>query len=233
VLEEMALMHTLAVGAQRTASLPSGLADGVHVATGLTVAKDDVLAGVASTGRWIVAGESRSREDRITVQRTWLVSGPPQGPATWAMVLAFGAFGNEVVSEHRVGSALDADLHWYPGGIALRALVGKVHGEPGPAAAPPPTSTVADALSAAGWALAGEPWLERYPLCVRATPAPLGNARWALADGTGSIPIVGEFSRTAEIVAVSGGEPVVVMGEWSTDGFLPLTLFADHQAVTL
>src|SRR6185295_17314976 len=74
VLEEMALLHALAVGAQRTSMLPANLADGVHVATGLTVAKDDVLAGVPSTARWIVAGESRTREDRITVQRTWLVA---------------------------------------------------------------------------------------------------------------------------------------------------------------
>ncbi|MEO6124037.1 MAG: SWIM zinc finger family protein [Ilumatobacteraceae bacterium] len=233
VLEEMALMHALAVGAQRTSGLPVDLADGVHVATGLTVAKDDVLASVPSTARWIVAGESRTREDKITVQRTWLASGPPQGPATWAMILAFGAFGNEVTTEHQVGRAFEADIHWYPGGINLRALVGRLHSEPGASASPPPVTTIAAAMQAAGWALAGEPWLERYPLCIVATPAPLGNGRWVLADDTGSVPIVSGFSRTAEIVAVSGGSPITLVGEWSAEGVLPLTLFAAGQAVPL
>lgn len=233
VLEEMALMHVLAVGAQRTSALPPDLADGVHVATGLTVAKDDVLASVPSTARWIVAGESRTREDRITVQRTWLAAGPPGGPATWAMVLAFGAFGNEVTTEYRVGHAFEADIHWYPGGINLRALVGRLHAEPAASASPPPITTIAGAMEAAGWALASEPWLERYPLCIAATPAPLGNGRWVLADGTGSVPIIGAFPRMAEIVAVSGGSPITIVGEWSAEGVLPLTLFTAGQAVPL
>ena len=42
---------------------------------------------------------------------------------TWVMVLAFGAFGNEVTTEYVVGTAMEADVHWYPGGINLRALI--------------------------------------------------------------------------------------------------------------
>lgn len=233
VLEEMALLHALAVGAQHTSSLPADLADGVHVATGLTVAKDDVLAGVPSTARWVVAGESRTREDRITVQRTWLAAGGAAGSTTWAMVLAFGAFGNEVTSEYEVGTAFDADVHWYPGGIPLRAVIGRIHGERTNRAAGPTPASIAEALGACGWALAREPWIERYPMCIAVVPAPVGNGRWVLADPTGSIPVSAAFTRVAELVCVSGGEPVAVMGEWSTEGFLPLTLFASGQAVVL
>ncbi len=234
VLEEMALLHALAAGAQHTSTLPAELADGVHVATGLTVAKDDVLAGVPSTARWVVAGESRTREDRITVQRTWLTTSPSDrdsAPSTWAMLLTFGTFGNEVTTEFQVGSAFDADVHWYPGGIPLRAIVGRLHGERGQGA-PAPTS-IAGGLEAVGWAIAREPWLERYPMCVEAVPSSAGSGRWLLADATGSIPIASSFSRMAELVCVAGGREVVIVGEWSTDGFLPLTLFAEQQAVLL
>ena len=232
VLEEMALMHALAVGAQRTSALTSDLAEGVHIATGLTVAKDDVLAGVPSTATWIVAGESRTREDRITVQRTWLASAGA-APVTWAMVLAFGAFGNEVTTEHEVGTAIEGDLHWYPGGIALRAIVGRTTGSPTPAPAGPAPTTVADAADAYGWALAGEPWLERYPMCVAVVPAPIGNGRWVVADTTGALPVAAGFTRMAEVVAVSGGHPIRIMGEWSAEGFLPLTVFTGDQAIVL
>ena len=232
VLEEMAMMHALAVGAQHASHLPAGLADGVHVATGLAVAKDDVLAGVPSTAAWIVAGESRTREDRITVQRTWLAAAGP-APVTWAMVLAFGAFGNEVTTEHVVGTAFDADVHWYPGGIRLRAIVGRLTREARPHRSGPAATTIEVALQEAGWALAGEPWLERYPVCIAAVPAPVGNGRWVLADATGAVPVAPGFTRMAELVAVSGGRPVRIVGEWSIDGLAPLTLFTPEQAVVL
>ncbi len=249
VLEEMALLHAIAVGAQRTSALPIDLADGVHAATGLTFAKDDVLQGVPSSGHWIVAGQSRTREDRITVQRTWFTVGPQPSigmggvpgearPPTdtgskWAMVLSFGAFGRELADEYEVGTTIEADLHWYPGGIRLRALVGRVEGPPAPCTAGPSPTTIARACADAGWAASAEPWLERFPMCILAVPAPRGNGRWSLTDGTGALAIDGGCRRIAELVAVSGGRPVVVMGEWSVDGLLPLTLFADGQVVGL
>jgi hypothetical protein len=232
VLEEMAILHALAVGAGRTGHLPADLADGVHAAAGLTFAKDDVLEGVPTTAMWTVVGESRVAEGRITVQRTWLMASDDGAP-TWALVLAFGAFGNEVATEYPVGQRLHADVHWYPAAARLRALVGRRHAEPSRASSPPPTQTLAAALAACGWAIAREPWLERFPVCVSVVPAPLGNGRWALVDDTGSVPIVPGFWRLAEIVAASGGRPLPVMGEWSTDGVLPLTVWTDGQVVSL
>lgn len=236
VLEEMAVLHALAQGALRTSTLPVDLADGVHTAAGLTTAKDDVLAGVPSTAVWSVLGESRTREDKITVQRTWLAT---QGAGadgvvrtTWAMLLTFGAFGNEVTTEHHVGTALDADVHWYPGAVALRALIGRRHDEPFPAPSPSPHSVDA-AVAAAGWAMAAEPWLERYPVLVRVVPLPEGNGRWVLADHTGAMPIVPGFWRLAELVAMSGGSPITVMGELGADGVLPLTVWSAGGMVLL
>jgi len=93
--------------------------------------------------------------------------------------------------------------------------------------------TVADAIAAAGLLSAREPWLERAPLLLRATPVPLGTGRWALSDATGCVPIVPGFWRTAELVAVSGGRPITLAAEWSVDGVLPLTVWADGLAVQL
>jgi len=154
-------------------------------------------------------------------------------PPTWALVLAFGAFGNEVETEHPVGQRLHADVHWYPAAARLRALIGRHHAEPSRAAAAAAPQSLADALAACGWAIAREPWLERYPVCVSVVPAPLGNGRWALVDDTGSIPIVPGFWRLAEIVAASAGRPITLMGEWSNEGVQPLTVWTDGQVISL
>jgi hypothetical protein len=44
------------------------------------------------------------------------------------------------------------------------------------------------------------------------------------------MPIGDGFSRMAELVAVSGGGAVTVVGEWSADGLLPLTVWAPAEA---
>jgi hypothetical protein len=231
VLEELAVLHLLVNGALQTGTLPADLADGVHAATGLTTLQADVLAGVPSTARWQVLGESRVREDRITVQRTWLRAVDPVGSIdaapTWALVLSFGALGADLRSEYVVGTEFDADVHWYPGAAPLRALVGAMHSPVDRGTAAPRGTTVERALALAGWAIAIEPWLERVPLCVEAVPAPLGDGRWVLADDTGAWPVVAGFWRLAELVAVGGGRPTTLMGEWSPEGFLPLTVWAD------
>jgi len=231
VLEEMAVLHLMVQGALRTSTLPDDLVDGVHAATGLVVAKNDVLAGVPSTARWQVVGESRVREERITVLRTWLhardepVVGVPWTP-TWAMVLSFGVLGNDIVSDHTVGTEFDADVHWYPGAVPLRALVGHVHSDRVAAGGAPRSQTVSAAVSATGWLLAREPWLERSPVCLMVVPIPVGDGRWVLADDSGAVPIVPGFWRLAELVALSGGRPVTVMGELAGDGFTPLSMWS-------
>ena len=231
LLEEIALLHALAVGALRTSLLPIELADGVHAATGLTVAQADVLGGVPSSGTWLIVGESRTREDRITVQRTWICSS--ETPTTWAMVLAFGAFGNEVTTEYPVGSSFTGDIHWYPGGITLRALVGHQSAAAAPSSICPPATSLAQAVAAAGWAVAHEPWLERYPMCVLATPTAVGGGRWVVADSSACLRLDPNFQRTAELVCIAGGLPIQVMGEHSAEGFLPLTVWANGTAIQL
>lgn len=238
VLEEMAMLHALANGALRAGTLPLDLADGVHVATGLTSAKEAVLAGVPDTDRWVVAGESRVREERITVQRTWLQAAGHGGAASparprWAMVLSFGALGREVESPYRLGTALVADVHWYPGGIRLRALVGQVHDGPSTSPETPAAQTIDAALESVGWAVVGEPWLERYPMCIDAVPTRTERGRWSLADDTGGVAIVAGFARIPELVSLAGGRPIRIVAEWSIDGVLPLVAWAGSRAVLL
>ena len=145
----------------------------------------DVLAGVPDTDRWIVAGRSDTREDRIEVRRTWL-SGAASG--RWAMVLSFAAFRQSLDTSLTVGTSVHADLHRYPG-PALRGLVGERFGEPEPLVAPP-ASTIVEACDEIGGAVALEPWLERYPATVLA--APTGTA------GAGCSPTTLERSRWSQ-----------------------------------
>ena len=167
-------------------------------AIGWQVRQADVLAGVPLTDHWVVMGRSDIREDRIEVRRIWL-RGSTSGE--WAMLLSFAAYQQSLDDSFTVGTQVHADLFRYPGAIGLRVLVGPRHSAPEPAG-PVAGSSVAEACAQVGRALAAEPWLERYPLCVLAAPTAY-RARWVLTDSTGSLPLV-EGRWCGTLLACSG-----------------------------
>lgn len=230
VLAELAMLHALAVAGRRTGELDEALADAVRGAVGYTTGRDEVLAGVPTSDTWKVAGRSETEENRVVVRRTWLWGSASR---RWALVLSFAAFGESLPDDLPPGTELVADLHWYPARLALRALVGAVQSDPMVDPTGPQPATVADALGGAGRMIAAEPWLERAPMCVRASAAPLPGGRWVLTDGTGAVGLVPRVRSVPELVAVTAREPAVVAGEWSADGFRPLTAWTEGRVVRL
>ena len=152
------------------------------------------------------------------------------------MVLSFAAYGQSLDDSLEVGSAVHADLFRYPGACALRALVGRVH----TAAltddehAVPSADTVAQTCGSVGGALALEPWLERWPVCVRAAVARSATG-WVLTDHSGSVPLVSDRAAAVptDLLACSAGLPVVLTAEWTPTGFLPLTVHLDDRVVDI
>jgi hypothetical protein len=224
VLAELGLLHLLAQAGQRLGELPDAIADRAATAVGWQVRHADVLAGVPDTDDWLVAGRSDTREDRIEVRRVWLYG---RTTGEWAMVLSFAAYQQSLDDSFEVGAVVRADLHRYPG-RALRVLVGRRDPDPLPVgnAADDAALHVADACAAIGRAVAGEPWLERYPTIVRGAPAIIAG-RWVLTDATGSLPLLAGPLPLASLVAASAGEPVVVTLEWTPRGAVPLAV---HQS---
>jgi hypothetical protein len=230
VLGELATLHALAVAGRRPGALDADLATSVRTAVGWTVSREEVLSGTPVTDRWHVVGRSDTEEHRITVRRTWLLG---ERTGRWGLLLDFAAFGQTLAEDPAVGMVLHADLHHFPGRVPIRALVGVEHDPAEHDVEGPPASTVAGTLADAGWAIAREPWLERWPGVVRATPAVRSTGRgWALVDETGALALTDDRA-IATLLAVSGGHPVVVAGEHRTAGFAPLAVRVRDRTAAL
>jgi SWIM zinc finger len=226
VLAELGVLHLLAAAGQRVPELPGALADSVATACGWQVRQADVLAGVPDTDTWVVAGRSDTREDRIEVRRTW-VRGRASG--RWAMVLAFAAYRQALDTSLVPGDAFVADLHRYPG-PSWRAIIGARSDEDVHRPAAPPARDVEAACAEVGAALGAEPWLDRVPASLVATPA-FDGRRWVLTDRTGSIAIAPEAPGLPMLLAASAGEPVTLTVEWTLDGAVPLTVHLPDRAI--
>jgi hypothetical protein len=228
VLAELGVLHLLAQAGQRVPELPGALADSVATACGWQVRQADVLAGVPDTDTWVVAGRSDTREDRIEVRRTWLRG---RASGRWAMVLSFAAYRQALDSSLVPGDAFTADLHRYPG-PSWRAIIGTRGDEPVDHPVAPPADVVDAACADVGAALAAEPWLDRVPTSVVATPA-FDGARWVLTDATGSVAIAPNAPGLPMLLAASAGEPVTLTVEWTVDGAVPLTVHLPDRAIDI
>jgi hypothetical protein len=252
VLAELGLLHLLSQAGRRLGALPNSLADAVATTVGWQVRRADVLAGVPDTDRWVVAGRSDRREDRIEVRRHWL-----RGEQTgrWALVLSFAAYRQSLDDSLEVGTVVHADLHRYPG-PALRALVGRRHPDPVATMFPgeqevapgrPPGQSVSAAADEVGRTLVAEPWLDRVPTSVTASIVRRGDA-WSIGDHTGTMPIVttasgerrpgrgdrrGDVDAITMLLALSGGLPVDLTLEWTPHGVVPLAVHLDDRTVDI
>ncbi len=231
LLAELGVLHLLAQAGRRIPDLPPDLGDGVAAAVGWQVRQADVLAGVPETDRWIVAGRSDAREDRIVVRRTWL-----WGASTgrWAMTLSFAAYGQQLDDRFTPGDEVHADLHRYPGAVRLRALVGRLHEPVTAAHGHPVAHSVADGCAAVGRAIAAEPWIERYPVTLRAEIASSERGGgWSLVDGAGSVPVVAGAPGIDVALACTASGPCAMTVEWTPLGFLPVAIHLPDRTVDI
>jgi hypothetical protein len=222
LLAELAQLRLLVAAHQRLAELPEPLAATVRQRVGYTVAADEVLAAPPVRDLWHVLGSTESDSGNLITRRTWLWAAEADRPA---LVLTFGAGGRQPDRSLVRGTAIPADLHFYPGQPPLRGLVGQVHGDvvrlPGVTPGPRPR-TIARLLDDHAAARAEDPWLTVWPTLLDVCPA-RGGGQWRLVDEDGdSLPLRGGREWLWPVLAVSGGAVVTVAAELADGRLLPL-----------
>lgn len=228
LLAEYALLRLLVRAYQGRDELPPRLREIVRARIGFTMPQDDVLAhGEHVRDTWCVIGSRDSAVDQLTTRRVWL-RGEESGRS--ALVLSFAARGRPLDASFTVGADVEAVLAFYPDG--LRALVAERSKRVRPRRTPGGTS-VRGLLEEYAAALADDPWHDHWPaVLARVRPArdERGDLHVLDADGD-ALPV-----RTADpwpLLAVSGGGPVTLSGEWTPDGLHPLALWHPEEGVVL
>lgn len=224
-LAALGRLHLLCEAHRRIAELPPDIQTDVRIAVGWNVSKDELLALPRRRDTWCVLAQRVEREEQLRVQRTWLL-GLATGQAALVLQFAAGAQGFE--HAFRLGAQIETDMLFYPGALPIRAMPagdrGPVDREPRPLPAAP---ALVEALDEYSRALARQPWLERWPMRVGGLlPALRGEPeRLLFHDERGRVlPVVARCPSPWEFVAISGGAPLDVFGEWDGDALRPLAI---------
>lgn len=236
VLADLALLRVLRQAFDQRDRLNADFLATVRSHVGFTIAKAEVLALAPVADRWVVVGLHDTNDDeRIATRRVWL-----HGRTTdrFAMVLLFSVNGAPYEMTMAPGMELDADLHFYPARLALRAIVGERRGEQDRVRdLDPHRCVLEEARDAWAAAIAADPWLSLWPVVLRgrlvATAGDRGGA-FRLVDPAGdAIPAVGPEALLWQGVALTGSAEVGWFGELSPQGFSPLACADAGELIVL
>jgi hypothetical protein len=212
-------LRLLVDACRRLPSLPTDLAAEVRTQVGWTQEKEELLSRAGTRGRWLVAAHRVTVEEKLRVQRTWLLCGTQA-----ALLLDFAFVPQPLPAPHPVGQCLDAEVVYFDGVPPLRALVKQLHGRSG-AAPLPAAQDVAAVQAHYGGLLAANPWLQRWPAVLGPVTPLMQDEVCLLIDAQGrALPTPRRFAHGWHLVAAAQGEPCQVFGEWDGRCFEPLSV---------
>jgi hypothetical protein len=227
LLERAGKIHLLIEGYKRINDLPEATQADIRAGVGWTINQEELLTQAGVRDHWLVIGSRVEQEDRLRVQRVWL-----WGEATnrAAMILHFAHAQQPLDTSLVIGTTLDAELIFYPGAYGLRALVKERFSDAQQAEIWPGYETISVAMVEYAAAIACNPWIEKFPVALKAvTPVKRGEV-WVLRDADGrALPLHPRFELRWELLAFGGGRPLALFGEWDGDQVRPLSVKVEDQ----
>lgn len=239
LLTELGKLHLLVEGYQRRDKLPETLQAELRSQIGWTLKQDELL-GIAeqSDGTvevcedcWRVLGRRVITEEDLQVQRVWL-----QGKESKrsALLLNFAHRSQALECLAVPGTQWQGTLVFYPGLYPIRAAL--KHREQSTAWTEPKAGhpSIEAAIAQYGIAMAQNPWLETFPMLLTAVMPYWEGKTCCLADGAGArVGLDSGFKQEWMLMALSGGHPVQIFGEWNGSTLMPLSLGVQGRWISL
>lgn len=232
LLFHLAKLHLIAEGYLRMKKLPDDMQAELRTQIGWTISKEELATVPAIHDEWMVLGKRLYQEDRLRSSKVWMLG---KTTKRYALILSF-AHGNHPLDVILLpGSNIDAELAFYSSAFPLRALI-KEHRTTIPLndAHQAYSRTIAELLDDYSTALAYNPWLEIYPALLHNLHLVQANQQWHFRDADGlMLPFNSNGSNPWQILAISGGVPITMFGEWNGRYLTPLSLIVNQRFVNL
>ena len=224
LLSEVAHLHLLLAAYQRRETLPADIQADIAQHIGETSNKAELLTQDGISDDWLVLGQEIEEQDAIRIQRTWLFGAQQK---RYALLLDFAVANQTMTLRPAVGSIINAELVFYAGSWAVRALLKQDNGAVTSAHNASPFFSITTVLHNFQTQLALSPWLSQYPCAVNAVIPVRHNEHWLLVDTDLTVlPLKITEAQGWHLLAVSGGHAVNIFGEWDGESLLPLTVFS-------
>jgi hypothetical protein len=228
LLERLGQLYLVTEGFGRIDTLAPDLQADLRTQIGWAISQDEVLTHKPQTDLWLVVGQRTDVEDRLRIRHTWLLG---LASNTFALLLDFAHGQQPFEHSFLLGTCLEAELVFYPSAYPLRALIKTRQEAALLTKHPPGQSEIRVAIATYSTAFATCPWLEQFPLLLQTVVPIRDGDRWLIQDAQGMVLPVStrvDSKQGWQLLALSGGYPVTLFGEWDGTHLLPLTVWAEE-----
>ena len=231
LLAQVSAIFLLLKAYERIETLSAATQADVRTAIGWNYKEDELPEENVVADEWSVLGQRTTGEEGLRVRRTWLWG---QRTAKGALVLDFAAPGQHLALDLLPGTTVEAELIFYPGNYPLRAAVKKRANTSRLLKEIDGYATGEQLLLTYAGMLALNPWMEAMPAPMQ-TVVPLRRGeRWFARDSNASLLSLRSDSTSGwKLLALSGGAPIMIFGEWNGRSLLPISAWADGRHVEL
>ena len=228
MLERLSKLYLLVESFKRLDSLPADTQADARAAIGWAQSASDIAGEPGVKDVWAVPGRRVTTEDALRTQRTWLWG---ENTNRAALLVDFAASGQTFETNLLPGTCVETEIAYFPGAHPLRAVL-RQNVVAKPMAQFSGYATIDEAMKAYSSALARNPWIELFPMAIQNVIPAQGLAGWAVRDAAShALPLSLRFEKGWSLLALSGGRPVSVFGEWDGEGLLILSGWAEGRFV--
>ena len=233
VLDELSSFYLLIRGIKNLAQLPTPLQTDLLQIAGVNTRKDDLFEnGIQLQDTWMTLAVAHQEEDNLRSRKTWLYGWTSH---RYALVIDFAWGRTDFTNHYEAGKVFTGTVVYYPSNTPLRVVVKekmqldkkfikRIIGFP----------SFTEFLNHYATNLANNPWLANHPCALEKVIPTLEKENLILVDSDKHIiPISVTLSEQWQLIAMSGGHPINLFGEWTGKVFIPLSMSVKEQFCVL
>lgn len=238
LLAKLGKLHLLLEGFQHLESLPLPNQADIRNQIGWTQNQSELITTQENSSTlspylqqdlWLVIGQQIETEERLQMSRTWLWG---KRSNRYALLLQF-AHGNQAFElSFGLGTSLEAELAFFESAYPLRAIIKSRQNSSSFVSVREIVGyeTIDLAIASYSSALVKNPWLERFPLTLQQVIPVHNDGKWFIRDHANHLLAINpRFERGWATLALSGGHPVMIFGEWSDNYIYPLSIWVKEK----
>ncbi len=224
LLNELGELYVFSKAFQNFNQLSDSFQDELLAQAGVTTRSSDLFQQEGIQDEWLVLGQVTTPEpNNLTSRRTWLISKDTQ---KIVLLLDYTFGSSEFTTLWLKEIAYAGEAVYYPSSYPLRVAFKSVDVVPlfteisG-------YQTIEAFLAAYAEALAQNPWLSQFPAVLTSVKPVFSENKFMLVDKEKKYIYTEGWETTSwQMMAMSGGQPISVFGEWNGQVFKILNVFS-------
>jgi len=200
-------------------------------AGGYNITKKQLVGASRIQDEWLILGVVKGEEERIKYRRTWI-----QGTKSkfMGLILDYAWGKQDFMQNWQAGRTFVGDVRVYPGAYKMRVQVEAYNHTPQLFNTFASYPDLESFLKAYTVAMANDPVLYRFPVCLKEISVQMQDQKAILVDtALNSMPCNCSENAKWSLLAASSGRKIQLFGEWDGTKFQPLSVLSQGRFIKL